>query len=139
MSLLYAMHQQYKLLLYICTRSEVRRLCMSPQQGQLFKGLSRSKRSPAKNGPPGSKTARRTCCNRTVAVTYPPMMPALKTEISKFGGTVSVVQRMLGLHDNIQAYLQLERDGNWYAYRSGVAKTAICKYANLSVTRNVLV
>ena len=39
MSLLYAMHQQYKLLLYICTRSEVGRLCMSPQQGQLFKGL----------------------------------------------------------------------------------------------------
>ena len=39
MSLLYAMHQQYKLLLYICTRSEVRRLCVSPQQGQLFKGL----------------------------------------------------------------------------------------------------
>ena len=38
MSLLYAMHQQYKLLLYICTRSEVRRLCMSPQQGQFFKG-----------------------------------------------------------------------------------------------------
>ena len=30
MSLLYAMHQQYKLLLYICTRSEVRRICMSP-------------------------------------------------------------------------------------------------------------
>ena len=39
MSLLYAMHQQYKLLLYICTRSEVGRLCMSPQQGELFKGL----------------------------------------------------------------------------------------------------
>ena len=39
MSLLYAMHQQYKLLLYICTRSEVRRLCMSPQKGQLFKRL----------------------------------------------------------------------------------------------------
>ena len=28
-----------KLPLYICTHSEVRRLCMSPQQGQLFKGL----------------------------------------------------------------------------------------------------
>ena len=39
MSLLYAMHQQYKLLLYIYTRSEVGRLCMSPQQGQLFNPL----------------------------------------------------------------------------------------------------
>ena len=39
MSLLYAVHQQYKLLLYTCTRSEVGRLCMSPQQGQLLKGL----------------------------------------------------------------------------------------------------
>ena len=28
----------------------------------------------------------------------------------------------------IQAYLQLEGDGNWYAYRSGVAKAAIFKY-----------
>ena len=39
MSLLYAVHQQYKLLLYTCTCSEVGRLCMSPQQGQLLKGL----------------------------------------------------------------------------------------------------
>ena len=39
MSLLYAVHQQYKLLLYTCTRSEVGRLCMSPQQRQLLKGL----------------------------------------------------------------------------------------------------
>ena len=39
MSLLYAVHQQYKLLLYTCTRSEVGRLCISPQQGQLLKGL----------------------------------------------------------------------------------------------------
>ena len=39
MSLLYAVHQQYKLLLYTCTRSEVGRLYMSPQQGQLLKGL----------------------------------------------------------------------------------------------------
>ena len=78
--------------------------------------LSWSKRSPAENGLPGSKTARRTCCNRfPVTVTYPPMMPALKTEISNFDGTVTKLQRNLGLHDNIQAYLQLENDGNWYA------------------------
>ena len=37
MSLLYAMHQQYKLLLYICTRSEVRRICMSPNKGSYLR------------------------------------------------------------------------------------------------------
>ena len=36
---LYPIHQQYKLLLYICTCSKVGRLCMYPQQGQLCKGL----------------------------------------------------------------------------------------------------
>ena len=39
MSLLYEVHQQYKLLLYTCTRSKVGRFCMSPQLGQLLKGL----------------------------------------------------------------------------------------------------
>ena len=64
------------------------------------------------------------------------MMPTLKTQISKFDGTVTELEKNLGLHDGIQAYLQLERDGNWYAYCSGVAKAAIFKYvyADLSVT-----
>ena len=52
-------------------------------------------------------------------------------QISKFDGTVTELEKNLGLHDDIQAYLQLERDGNWYAYRSGVAKVAIFKYTIL--------
>ena len=61
-------------------------------------------------------------------------MPTLKTKISKFDGTVTELETNLGLHDSIQAYLQLERDGNWYAYCSGVATAAIFIYADLSVT-----
>ena len=44
------------------------------------------------------------------------------------------LEKNFGLHDDIQAYLQLERDGNWYAYHSGVAKTAIFKYATYNHT-----
>ena len=42
----------------------------------------------------------------------------------KFDGTVTEVETNLGLHDDIQAYLQLERDGNWYAYCSVVSHAA---------------
>ena len=77
--------------------------------------------------PPGLKTAIWTCCNRSpVAVKYLPKMPTLKTQISKFDGTVTELEKNLGLHDGIQAYLQLE-------YASGVAKAAIFKNADLSV------
>ena len=62
------------------------------------------------------------------------MMLTLKTQISKFDGTVTELEKNLGLHDDIQEYLQLERDGNWYAYRSGVAKAAIFKYATCNHT-----
>ena len=62
------------------------------------------------------------------------MMLTLKTQISKFDGTVTELEKNLGLHDDIHAYLQLERDGNWYAYRSGVAKAAIFKYATYNHT-----
>ena len=61
-------------------------------------------------------------------------MPILKTQIRKFDGTVNELEKYLGLHDDIQAYLQLERDDNWYAYRSGVAKAAIFKYATYNHT-----
>ena len=61
-------------------------------------------------------------------------MPTLKTQISKFDGTVTELETNLGLHDSIQAYLQLEWDGNWYAYCLGVTKAAFFKYADLSVT-----
>ena len=66
------------------------------------------------------------------------MMPTLKTQISKFDGTVTELEKNLGLHDDIQAYLQLERDGNWYAYRSVVAKAAIFKYATYNHTSRCL-
>ena len=60
-----------------------------------------------------------------------PNLPAVQTpsqaaEISKFDGTVTELEKNLGLHDGIQAYLQLE-------YASGVAKAAIFKNADLSV------
>ena len=61
-------------------------------------------------------------------------MPTLKTQISKFDGTVTELEKNLGLHDDIQAYLQLERDGNWYAYRSGEGRHLlfIGRYQTLS-------
>ena len=40
MSLLYAVHQQYKLLLYTCTRSEVGRLCKSPPSRAVIEGTA---------------------------------------------------------------------------------------------------
>ena len=90
---------------------------------------------PPRTDPPGWKTARWTCCNRSpVAVKYLPTMPTLKTQISKFDGTVTELENNLGLHDDIQAYLKLERNGNWYAYCSGVAKVAIFKYATYNHT-----
>ena len=64
-------------------------------------------------------------------------MPTLKTQISKFDGTVTELEKNLGLHDDIQAYLQLERDGNWYAYRSGEGRHLlfIGRYQTLSSQR----
>ena len=48
------------------------------------------------------------------------MMPTLKTQISKVNGTVTELEMNLGLHDGIQAYLQLERYGNhWYPHGEG--------------------
>ena len=85
-----------------------RRLSILPS---VWEDLSRSKWSPAENGPPGS--ARCTCCNQSpVAVKYYTTMLTLKTQISKFDGTVTKLEKNLGLHDNSQAYLQLERNGN---------------------------
>ena len=40
------------------------------------------------------------------------MMPTPKTKINKFDGTVIELEKNLGLHDGIQAHLQLERNGN---------------------------
>ena len=38
MSLLDALHQQYRLILYTGTHGEIGMLCMCPKQGQLLKG-----------------------------------------------------------------------------------------------------
>ena len=54
-----------------------------------------------------------TCRNRSpVAVRYPCTISTLKTQINKLGGTLTVQEKNLGLHNDIQAYLQLERDDN---------------------------
>ena len=39
-------------------------------------------------------------------------MPTPKTQISKFDGTVTEQEKNLGLHNDIQACLQLEWEGN---------------------------